>query len=163
VRDEKGGGKKLLSYYAPARLLLVQHTPAVQAKVDTFIKNIKQSLPTGKDAARRATREERAVVQAQCMPGACDIPADTERESARQQANAKGGYHVPQSGWARPKHLFHFIIRYEGEGIIDSTVADVLKAIYATKAAAEECSRVGTSSSYQLPHAPSYNLAPPTK
>src|SRR5207244_8912884 len=29
----------------------------------------------------------------------------------------------------RPKHLFHFIIRYEGEGIIDSNVAELYKSM----------------------------------
>ena len=29
-----------------------------------------------------------------------------------------------------PKHLFHFIIRYEGEGIIDSNVVDLFKNMY---------------------------------
>jgi hypothetical protein len=28
-----------------------------------------------------------------------------------------------------PKHLFHFIIRYEGEGIIDANVAKFAKAL----------------------------------
>src|SRR5262249_50653316 len=27
-----------------------------------------------------------------------------------------------------PKHLFHFIIRYEGEGIVDSNVVEAIKA-----------------------------------
>src|SRR5438309_2051545 len=36
-------------------------------------------------------------------------------------------YPVPAASRA-PKHLFHFIIRYEGEGIVDGNVADVLKA-----------------------------------
>jgi hypothetical protein len=40
-------------------------------------------------------------------------------------ANPYGGYPVPSV--PQPKHLFHFIIRYEGEGIIDSNVVDMLK------------------------------------
>src|SRR5262249_5950521 len=35
----------------------------------------------------------------------------------------------------QPKHLFHFIIRYEGEGVIDNNVAKVMEGFSAGKGA----------------------------
>src|SRR5262249_32002953 len=40
----------------------------------------------------------------------------------------------------QPKHLFHLVIRYEGDGIVDSNVADLVKNISGLSAAKEESS-----------------------
>src|SRR6266849_6810610 len=51
---------------------------------------------------------------------------DTVR-AAQGVQTGPGGYPVPIAPQT-PKHLFHFIIRYEGEGIIDSNVVNFANA-----------------------------------
>jgi hypothetical protein len=56
----------------------------------------------------------------------------------------------------QPKHLFHFIIRYEGDGIVDENVADVIKAQINRKAEAEKADTDNQSK----PQAPAYCVPP---
>jgi hypothetical protein len=113
-----GGGT--CSYYAPSKILVVNHTPAVHAEVDEFLQNLKKSLPQQKATAKRDTRDC-AVMPAQFAV------KDPPRPVGPAQANP-ASYPVPFPPQA-PKHLFHFIIRYEGEGIIDSSVVKFAKAL----------------------------------
>ena len=109
-----------LSYYAPAKILVVNHTCAVHAQVNEFLQNLKKSLPQQKVTTNRDTRDS-GVVPAQF--GLKDPP----RPGGLVQTNP-ASYPVPFPPQA-PKHLFHFIIRYEGEGIIDSSVVKFAKAL----------------------------------
>jgi hypothetical protein len=109
-----------ISYYAPSKILVVNHTPAVHAQVDEFLQNLKKSLPQQKATANRDMRDC-AVMPAQF--GVKDPP----RPVGPAQTNPVS-YPVPFPPQA-PKHLFHFIIRYEGEGIIDSSVVKFAKAL----------------------------------
>jgi hypothetical protein len=109
-----------ISYYAPSKILVVNHTPAVHAQVDEFLQNLKKSLPQQKATANRDMRDC-AVMPAQF--GVKDPP----RPVGPAQTNPVS-YPVPFPPQA-PKHLFHFIIRYEGEGIIDSSVVKFTKAL----------------------------------
>jgi hypothetical protein len=102
-----GEGRKNLSYYAPGKVLVICHTAAVHAQVDEFLQSLKKSLPA------RQARHDAQVVPAQFFP---------EGVKPGGPLSAAQAYPVPYPPQA-PKHLFHFIIRYEGEGIIDSNVA----------------------------------------
>jgi hypothetical protein len=115
----KQNGVKL-SYYAPSKILVVNHTSAVHAQVNEFLQNLKKSLPQQKATANRDTRDC-AVMPAQFAV------KDPPRPVGPAQTNPVS-YPVPFPPQA-PKHLFHFIIRYEGEGIIDSSVVKFTKAL----------------------------------
>jgi hypothetical protein len=128
-----GEDKRVLSYYAPAKVMVVYHTPAVQTKVAAFLSNLKKTLPTQEEKA--TTRREKADA---CDPAV--VPASYFRRPTKTEEPGSSpplGYPVPRQA-KQPKHLFHFIIRYEGEGIIDDTVAGVMKEIYGKKTATEE-------------------------
>jgi hypothetical protein len=117
-------GQEVLRYYAPKNILVVYHTPAVQAKVDGFLKNVKKSLPSvkaGKTTAKMSSSPQ-TIVQA-----GHHVPALLKTSSPVPEPSL--GYAVPAPIKA-PKHLFHFIIRYEGEGIIDDNVVKFMKAYY---------------------------------
>jgi hypothetical protein len=109
-----------LSYYAPSKILVVNHTSAVHAQVEEFLQNLKKSLPRQNATANTDARDS-GVAPAQFAL------KDPPRPVGPVQANA-ASYPVPFPPQA-PKHLFHFIIRYEGEGIIDSSVVKFAKAL----------------------------------
>jgi hypothetical protein len=108
--------KRVLSYYAPGKVLVVYHTPTVQTEVEAFLKNVRQAMPaTGTQVSTPAP----GVLQAQfATPNM--VPAAMNQTPT--------SYPIPATT-ERPKHLFHFIIRYEGEGIIDSNVVEFTKAM----------------------------------
>jgi hypothetical protein len=117
------GNSRVLRFYGPKKILVVYHTPAVQTKVDAFLKNLKKALPRDKGnkiATRNTFTQDRRVVPARYLDPSVIRPAATVPEP-----NAT--YPVP-APVQRPKHLFHFIIRYEGAGIIDSNVIKFMKA-----------------------------------
>jgi hypothetical protein len=111
----------VLSYYPPKKILVVYHTPAVQARVAAFLKEVKKTLAKGKaslvPAGKRGPRN-RAVVPVQYL-------APEVAQTAPPAAAPN--YACPPAPARPPKHLFHFIIRYEGAGIIDSNVLKYMK------------------------------------
>jgi hypothetical protein len=112
------GKKQVLRYFAPKRVLVVYHTPAVHAKVDAFLKDMKKTLPGGHE--RTTAAKDPGIIRARYQAPALIPPANSTAEQ-------NGGYPVPASA-KPPKHLFHFIIRYEGEGIVDNNVVQFMKA-----------------------------------
>jgi hypothetical protein len=116
-------GQGVLRYYAPKNILVVYHTPTVQTKVDGFLKNVKKSLPSVK--AGKATATKTSSPQQTIVPAGHHVPALLKSSTPAPEPSL--GYAVPAPIKA-PKHLFHFIIRYEGEGIIDDNVVKFLKA-----------------------------------
>ena len=118
-------GPGVIRYYAPKNILVVCHTPAVQAKVDGFLKDVKKSLPDAKRAnaaAPKGPAPGHEVVQAAYQ-------APSVLKASGPAAESGLSYPVPAQAKA-PKHLFHFIVRYEGEGIIDDSVVRVLKSYF---------------------------------
>ena len=126
-------GPGVIRYYAPKNILVVCHTAAVQAKVDAFLKDVKKSLPSEKKATaamRKSSAPHRGVV-----PASYRAPASLKASGPSPEPSLS--YPVPTQA-KPPKHLFHFIVRYEGEGIIDDSVVKALKAyINAEKKASE--------------------------
>lgn len=132
----QAGGKYVLRYNASTGILVVYHTQAAHAQVDEFLKNVKRSLPQGKEwTSNKAPAKAQGIAMGGVVP-ANYSPADSTRtvEAAPSKSTA---YPIPPQA-QQPKHLFHFIIRYEGDGIIDSTVAGVLKQLYGTEESMEE-------------------------
>jgi hypothetical protein len=147
----EGKDKGTLSYYAPGKILVVRHTPAVQAKVRAFLDELKKSLPAENGKVKQAAGDDRGVV-----PSSYEEPVPVRAAAPRSLVPS---YPVPARS-PQPKHLFHFIIRYEGEGIIDDTVAGVLKELYGGKQAAKQDTEGTPCRSCSAPSAP---LAAPSK
>lgn len=108
-----GEQRQMLHYYAPKKILVVYHTAAVQAKVDAFLKDMK------KTAAARPAEPRRGVAQAEYREPAPQRAPDAVAEPGVS-------YSVPPPA-KPPKHLFHMIIRYEGDGIIDDNVVKMMQ------------------------------------
>jgi len=137
--------KASISYYAPKNILVVCHTSAVHAKIDALLKDMKKALPESKKAwatAHQDTVYGHAVVPAgYSPPGLLKTPVATPEPSL--------SYPVP-APVKTPKHLFHFIIRYEGEGIVDDNIVKAMKAY--TKASGVTADRAPAA--YSAPATP---------
>jgi hypothetical protein len=108
------GGIGTLSYHARGRVLVVRQTPGTQRQISEFLDTLKRSLPADRSAARTAFAG--GVIPAQFVEPTPSAP------SPRGPAS----YPVPAPA-QQPKHLFHFLIRYEGDGIIDANVMEFAK------------------------------------
>jgi hypothetical protein len=147
-------------------MLLVYHTPAVHAEIDDFLRSMKKSLPTTRTTAKATGFSGLAqmgysvpLVEAQAVPAyAPPAPATAP------------GYPVA-APTQQPHHLFHFIIRYEGDGIIDHNVAELAKsygaavaasATEAVKAAPADPANAKTVVAPASGDAPAHSTAPDT-
>ena len=138
------GGPGALSYYAPGQVLVVRQTPAVQAEVTAFLDQLKRSLSLDSGQTRTPASLDGPVRPASYVPN-LQTPPSTAAPAQPARATARSA-----TGPAHPKHLFHiileglemsaeegpqnmklknFTIRYEGEGLIDTNVAGMIKAL----------------------------------
>jgi hypothetical protein len=131
------GTTRIFSYLGAgsSNILVVYHTPAVQAKVQAFLDNLKKTLPQEKDKLGGLLDGTTSRVDTAVVPAKMDVPEVSATEDRVKLPPS--GYPVPAAR-KQPKHLFHFIIRYEGEGIVDDTVAGVLKELYKKTSAEDE-------------------------
>lgn len=116
---QQQGGSGVVRYYAPKNILIVKQSPAIQRKVDGFMKELKTSLPKASASSFGSSSFAKASV----------VPADYREPALLRTSNTltePSSYPVP-AAVKPPKHLFHFIIRYEGEGIIDNNVVKFMK------------------------------------
>jgi hypothetical protein len=120
-RAGSSGKKPVLRHYGPKQILVIYHTPAVQTRVEEFLKNVQKALPRGKDkaAAGKPSGKDSGVIPAK-------YPAPGLIPTSNVLSGERFNYPVPPPA-GQPKHLFHFIIRYEGAGIIDSNVVKFMK------------------------------------
>jgi hypothetical protein len=117
---QQSGGSGALRYYAPKNILIVSQSDHVQAKVHDFLKKLKTSPPKTNHASDAATKKS---------SHASVVPADYREPALMRRSNPlpePSSYPVP-APVKPPKHLFHFLIRYEGEGIIDDNVVKFMK------------------------------------
>jgi hypothetical protein len=112
------GGTAKLCYNAPEQVLVVHQTPAGQRKVAAFLHKMKKSLKTDHTGTKTVDSEP-AVVHAHHNSGG---------PTALPSAVAGPSYPVPAST-KQPHHLFHFLIRYEGDGVIDSNVVKMARVM----------------------------------
>ncbi len=117
---QKSGGPGVLRYNAAKNILIVSHSAAVQAKVDGFFKNLKTSLPKANKTGFAANQKS---PRANIVPASYNAPALLRTSNPVSEPSS---YPVP-APVKPPKHLFHFLIRYEGEGIIDDNVVKYMK------------------------------------
>jgi hypothetical protein len=117
-----GSGKHNLTYSASTNVLVVYHVPPVQAKVEAFLAALTKGMAAAKQVEKFAPATWKAK---ELTPAQYVVPQSAAPQSA--SAPYESGYPVAAPKKA-PKHLFHFIIRYEGEGIIDSNVVEFMKA-----------------------------------
>lgn len=110
------GGRGVVRYYAPRRTLVVSHTAATHAKVKAFLAELKGNA----SASRRPIAAARAAQSVRPAGGVEPGPIDGDLLPPAMS------YSVPPPH-GRPKHLFHFLIRYEGDGIVDSSVVDLMR------------------------------------
>jgi hypothetical protein len=127
----QAGGVGRIRYFAPSQVLVVHHTAAVHAKVDSFLKDLRKATPPAKLALPatygEVLTEMPRVVQAQY----------TEPPVSRPAAAAGATYLVPPP-LSQPKHLFHLIVRYEGDGTNDGSVSGLLKDLTASSVAKDD-------------------------
>ncbi len=120
---EQQGGAGVLRYYAPKNILIIKQPAAIQAKVDGFLKELKKSLPKGSESRSAAGKR---TPRASIIPAAYQAPEPLRASSPVPEGSS---YPVP-APVKPPKHLFHFLIRYEGDGIIDDNVVKFMKSYY---------------------------------
>jgi hypothetical protein len=116
----KDGGPGVISYYAPSKILVISHTAAVHAEVDGFLKNMQKAIPQEKHGTAAK------VVKPAATAGVVQAKYAVPNVLQTSDAVPLNPYPVPQQA-QQPKHLFHFIIRYEGEGLIDANVVNFFK------------------------------------
>jgi hypothetical protein len=132
-------GPGVLRFYAPRNILVVSHTAAVQTQVRGFLTDVKKSLPRGEERrhALKTPPRDQAVAPAEYLTSLPVKASDPVPEQPR-------AYPVPAPG-RPPKHLFHFIIRYEGQGIIDNNVVQALKTQYGAASKEAESKESGAT------------------
>jgi hypothetical protein len=108
---QSAGGTGKLSVNPTAQVLVVYQTPQVHRQVETFLEVLKRSVERVQGPATSG-----GVVPAKFADAA--VPAPPRGPVLT--------YPVP-APVRQPKHLFHFVIRYEGDGIIDGNVVDFVK------------------------------------
>jgi hypothetical protein len=120
----KDGGAGKVCYHADGKILVVHHSPAVHTKIEAYLKDLKKAMPTDKE--RRSTW----AMTPTHLNGHVVAAAHTDSSAMKPAAQARpagAGYPVP-APVQQPKHLFHFVIRYEGDGIdVESMVAALAK------------------------------------
>ena len=147
-----------ITYHPQGKVLVVYNTPAVQEEVSAFLNKFRKALP-----ADRPTSDRTTVLPAHfTVPPSVVNHAATDSKGWVNYKFGQGvnfdmqsggstfawgllapkadcqcgqptvGYPVPRVH--QPKHLFHFIVRYEGEGIIDSSVVELAKVYQAKNA-----------------------------
>ena len=146
----KQNGVKL-SYYAPSKILVVTHTSAVHAQVDEFLQNLKKSQAQPQGAAGW-TKYYPPLQQVQA-------PGQDAMRSVGPMQTRPSSYPVPYPPQA-PKHLFHFIIRYEGDGVIDANVAKFAKALSMSQEKSVSATNMPTAT-YAVSGASSALVPPP--
>jgi hypothetical protein len=149
--------RRRINYHAPSRILVVYHTAAVHAKVDAFLNDLKKALPQDNSRATANARKlplmDRQVMQAGAASSAGGANFSGQFTATPVTVNPSEPVAPQASGYPvaaplkQPKHLFHFIIRYEGEGLIDANVVKFAKAL-----SSENSTRNTTQPSYSTTH-----------
>src|SRR5262249_11708099 len=121
------------------------HSQSVHNEIDAFLKNLKTTVARENHRTfanvSRSNANKSGIQPAQFL--ATDVLKTAETVPASKEA-----YPVPAQA-RPPTHLFHFIMRYEGDGIIDANVADYLKAVYGGQNSEQRNNTPAATYSYQ--------------
>lgn len=126
-----------IRYNSSAKILVIYHSPAVHGQVNEFLQGLKKKIP-----------QARVAPAPHVVPASYVLPAQLPTP-ASPPVQVQSTYPVPYPPLA-PKHLFHFIIRYEGEGIIDSNVVKFAKAM-SNGSSSPSCSPLNSPSLSEMP------------
>lgn len=110
------GGR--LSYYAPGKVLVISHNAAVHTQVEAFLTQIK-----GTTSAAPVEPSTNVVPATFSM-----LQPVMKMVGQQAQDHPRTPSMMPRGGSDRPKHRFHFSILYEGEGLVDDNVVDLIRA-----------------------------------
>jgi hypothetical protein len=113
---QQGEGKYTVRYYPARRMLVVYHTAEVQEKVQAFLHEVKKNPPQDEGCGKHV----KVATGPNVMPARFLTPVSTAEP-------APGCSYPVAPPLQQPKHLFHFIIRYEGAGIIDDNVVKAIQ------------------------------------
>jgi hypothetical protein len=151
---QQQGGAGVLRYYAPKNILIIKQPAAIQAKVDGFLKDLKKSMPKGSEGRSAAGKK---TLSYSIVPAAYQPPEPLRPSSTMPEPSS---YPVP-TPVKPPKHLFHFLIRYEGDGIIDDNVVKFMKAYYQAEQGAGAAGKGSNAGNVSPPAStPSVSVAP---
>lgn len=120
--EKRDGKQPVVRHRSAERILVVYQSVGVQREIAGFLEVLKKSLPP--DLPPGPRKEDAQVRQTgHVVPagpaGEVEVPVPAPVPAPKVPAvKAPGVKAAPP----RPKHLFHFIIRYEGDGIIDENV-----------------------------------------
>jgi len=130
-------GKCSVRYYAPRRLLVVAHTAAVQQQVQAFLGEVRKHPPQPSVSSAPVTRRELDCPDAHagdgCVTAGCASVVPAVSLAYGNSTTNSAGYPVPPPV-QQPKHLFHFVIRYEGPGDLNDNVVKAMQQAYGKKA-----------------------------
>jgi hypothetical protein len=129
---QPGSWNSVVCYNEELKVIVVSHTPAVHAQVEEFLRNMRKAVPQGQPTPSTLTMP---VVKNQSVVPAGYTQLNRTPEPA--QASKPSNYPIP-APLQQPKHLFHLVIRYEGEGAVDAAVSDLVKTLNSEKDKAEE-------------------------
>jgi hypothetical protein len=135
------GGEGRLSYHGPAKILVVYQNAAVHNQIDAFLNNIQKALPQGKQGPGTFTQPPAPKMGRMATGDDSVVPTQFTITDLNKQTdtavNKSTAYPVP-APLQQPKHLFHVVIRYEGDGIVDTNVVDLVKSFTGDDSAKEE-------------------------
>ncbi len=104
------GGSGNLSYNAATKTLVVYHTSDVHTQVEAYLKSMKRTAIEEPAALPAAVKGQQAgVVRAQF----------TTPQTMQASETAPGNSYLIPTPARQPKHLFHFVLRFEGDGAPD--------------------------------------------
>lgn len=131
------GGPGTLRYYAHGKILIVNNEPAVQEKVRTFLDTLNNELPRNR---KQAAKEQPATGKSAVVPARLTSPDQDPTLPAPDPAfqpqlvnePARHYGHLLLEGVSIKENEFKlkkFSIMYRGEGLIDDTLAKLIKTL----------------------------------
>jgi hypothetical protein len=103
-------------------VLVIHHTSAAHAKVEAFLRDVKKSMPA--EGARSAATKHG-------MTGGVMHAMHTSPVRTADPMAVGSSYLIPPPQ-GQPKHLFHLILRYEGDGASDASPTGALRDLFGT-------------------------------
>jgi len=125
------GGPGEMRYFAPAKVMVVSQTPAVHAQIGMFLRKMATALPKQATPAAMNTPAGDKVV-----PASFATPAP----SGITNTNGNPAAYLVPAPAQQPKHLFHLVVRYEGDG---AAAAELAKKVTGNGGASEEATGLG--------------------
>lgn len=129
------GGTGTLNYYAQGKILIVSHDAGVQDKVRAFLDNLKSELPRQPKNTDKSSSIRPAIVPARLSAPDQDptLPApDPAFVPQIMNEPARHYGHLLLEGVSFMENEFKlkkFSIMYRGEGLIDDTLAKLIKSL----------------------------------